>query len=197
MTRKFLQIAVIAIIFLFSGLKTIGQTESFEKDGFKITRTIRQIGSMKVIVSQNKSINHTDPLCTANIRIFKSEKEIDSFEIPADQFDAVGDRYGLLIYEKLLKHHVIISKFGSYDGKTIIINSKGQKFITLGGFCYPDTKKGLLFSVFHSDLSGFSIFDLNTDKELCSITMDQMQLANSLWQLAEVYLEKIVFSDQD
>jgi hypothetical protein len=60
-----------------------------------------------------------------------------------------------------------------------------------------DKKKGMLFSIFHSDKSGFSVFDLNTDKELCSITMDQMQLANSLWQLAEVYLEKIVFSDQD
>jgi hypothetical protein len=50
---------------------------------------------------------------------------------------------------------------------------KGQKFITSGGFCYLDKKKGMLFSIFHSDKSGFSVFDLNTDKELCSITMDK------------------------
>lgn len=172
MTRKIFKNSVIAILFLLHVLTTLGQVESFDKDGYKITRTIKNIDGVKVIISQNKSLSHTDPLCTANIRIFKNNKQIDSLIISDDQFDAVGDKYGLLVYEEMIKNHVIISKFGSYDGKTIIINSKGKKFITIGGICFLDKKNGLLFSIYHSDLSGFSVFDLNTDKELYSITLD-------------------------
>ncbi len=57
-------------------------------------------------------------------------KFLQIFHFPVDQFDAVGDRYGLFVYKKLMKNHVIISEFGSYEGKTIIINSKGQELIT-------------------------------------------------------------------
>lgn len=163
--------AAITFFILLNGLISIGQTESFSKDGFKITRTIKRVDDIMVVVSQSKSLNHTDPLCTATIRILKNDKQIDSLNISDDQFDAVGDRYGLLIYEEPIKKHVIISKFGSYDGKTMIINNKGQLFVSIGGFCSLDMKNGLLFSVYHSDISGFSVFDLNTDKELYSIKL--------------------------
>jgi len=172
MNRKLLRIIAIAVLISLHGLISLGQTESFKKDGFKITRTIRRVGDIKVIISQKKSLNYTDPLCSANIRIFKNDKQIDSLEYLANQLEGVGDRYGLLIYEKPIKNHVIISKFGSYEGKTIIINNKGQKFVTLGGFSSIDVQNGLLFSVYHSDASGLSVFDLNTDKELYSMMSD-------------------------
>jgi len=181
MTRNRLKNAVIAILFLLPALTSLGQVESFEKDGFKTTRTIKNIADVKVIVSQTKSLNHTDPLCSANIKIVKNNKPIDSLKISADQFDAVGDKYRLLVHEELMNNHVIISKFGSYDGKTIIINSKGQKFITIGGFCFLDKENGLLFSNYHSDLSGFSVFDLNTDKELYTITLEQNRAKEFYW----------------
>lgn len=171
MKRKLLRIIAIAVLIFLHGLISIGQTESFNKDGFKITRTIKRVDDIKVIISQNKSLNPTSSPCTANIGIFKKDKQIDSLDIPGNQMEGVGDRYGLLIYDELIKNHVIISKFGSYDGKTIIINNKGQKFVTIGGFSSLDMQNGLLFSAYHSDEGGFSVFDLNTDKELYSITM--------------------------
>lgn len=157
---------------IFPALATIGQTESFIKDGFKITQETRTIGQVKIVISQKKSLTNTDPLCAANIKIFRDTDLLDSLNIPDDQLDAVGDRYGLFVYDELIKNHLVISKFGSYDGQTIFFNSKGQKFITLGGFCYPDKENGLMFSIYHSDIAGFSVFDLNTDKELFSITMN-------------------------
>ena len=171
MKKKLIKITGIVSLILFSGLTTIGQTESFNKGGFKITQTIKTIDNVKVIVSQNKSLTHIDPMCTANIKIFKNDRQIDFFNISNEQFDGVGDRYGLLIYNELIKSHIIISKFGSYDGQNIIINKKGKKFITLGGFSSLDKKNGILFSIYHSDISGFSVFDLNKDKELFSIKM--------------------------
>ena len=174
MKKSLLKITGIVTLILSSGLTTIGQTESFNKDGFKITRAIKIIDPVKVIVSQNKSLTpHTGKDCTATIKIFKNGNPIDSLNISSEEFDGVGDRYGLLVYDEPIKNHVIISKFGSYNGKTIIINNKGQKFITLGGFSSLDKNNGILFSIYHSDASGFSVFDLNKDKELFSITMHE------------------------
>jgi hypothetical protein len=189
MNRKLLNIIAILVLIILHSHVSNAQTESFNKDGYKITRTIRIVDDIKVIISQSKSLNYTNPPCTANIRIFKNDIQIDSLLIPGDQFDGVGDRYGLLIYEKPVKNHVIITKFGSYDGKTIIINNKGRKFVTLGGFSSLDSQNGILFSVYHSDTSGLSVFDLNTDKELYSVIMfDSTAMRNE--RVREFYLYK-------
>ena len=103
-------------------------------------------------------------MCTANIKIFKNDSLIDFYNISNEQFDGVGDRYGLLIYNVPIKNHIIISKFGSYDGQNIIINKKGKKLITLGGFSSLDQRNGILFSIYPSDISGFSVFDLKRKK---------------------------------
>ena len=96
--------------------------------------------------------------------ILKNNIQIDS--IIFNEIEAVGGQYGLLAYSGLIKNHIIISKYGDYDGETIIINAKGEKFITMGGYSFIDNTSGLLFSILDSDLSGFSVFDLNKDKEI-------------------------------
>jgi hypothetical protein len=100
--------------------------------------------------------------------ILKNDILIDSIKF--NDIDAVGGHYGLLVYPELVKNHIIISKYGDYNGETILINDKGEKFITIGGYSYLDNNSGLLFSVWDSDLTGFSIFDLNTDQEIFEIT---------------------------
>ena len=52
MKKSLLKITGIVTLILSSGLTTIGQTESFNKDGFKITRAIKIIDPVKVIVSK-------------------------------------------------------------------------------------------------------------------------------------------------
>jgi hypothetical protein len=181
---------LIATIFvLLMALTANGQTESFVKGEFKVTQTEKAIGDIKIVISQRKSIRHIDPLCTAEIKIFKNGDLTDSLNISDDQFDAVGDRYGLLIYDELIKNHLILSKFGSYDGQTILINNKGQIFTTLGGFSYLDKKNGRLFSIYHSDISGFSVFDLNTDRELFSLTMNNDRV-QEFYLLGDKYFMK-------
>lgn len=170
--KRNLYSSIAVIVFLFHGFLLSGQTESLNVNGFKTTNVTKRIEDISVVISQRKSLNHTDPLCTANIRIFRNDIQIDSLNISDDQFDAVGDNYGLLIYEKLILNHVVISKYGSSDGKTIIVNNRGQKFITIGGFSSLDAQDSLLFSGYHSDISGFSVFDLKMDREIYSILMD-------------------------
>jgi len=171
MEKTLIKITATTCLFLFVVLTSFGQSKSNIKDDVNITKTTKKLDNIQVVISQFKSQVLTDPTCRADIKILKDGLLIDSLVFSSDKFDAVGDRYGLLIYEELIKNHIVITKFGSYNGQTIIINNKGQKFITLGGFCALDTDNGLLFSIYHSDLSGFSVFDLNKDIELFSTTL--------------------------
>lgn len=173
MKQKLVKITGTTCLYLLFVLTSFGQTQSCIRGDFKITKTTKELDNVQVVISQFKSLTQTDPLCRADIKILKDGVLLDSIKISADQFDAVGDRYGLLIYEKQIKNHIVITKFGSYNGQTIIINNKGQKFTTLGGFSSLDNENGLLFSIYHSDLPGFSVFDLNKDKELFSTTLSE------------------------
>jgi hypothetical protein len=130
----------------------------------------KSIKNIDVVITQFKSLNESleIPFCRAKIEILKSGTKIDSINF--SEIEAVGGNYGLIVYDNLVKDHIIISKFGDYDGQTIIVNKKGQKFITVGGYSYFDSTSGLLFSIYDSDLSGLTVFDLNDDKEIFKIT---------------------------
>ena len=149
-------------------LCTIAQTVDTSK--YKVSKIEKEIKDIKIVVTQIKSILGTDPLCRATIQTFQNGLLIDSLNFSASCLDPVGDRYGVYVYDNIVSNHAIISKFGSYDSKAVIVNEIGKVFIVLGGFSYFDEQNNLLFSIHHSDNSGFSIFNLNNDKELVAIT---------------------------
>ncbi len=155
---------IILMVLFFSITDILSQTNN--TDIYKINEIIKTIGKINVKVFQYKSkiSSPNIPQCKAVIRIFDNNNLIDSIEF--SNIDAVGGYYGLLIYPELINNHVVISKYGDYDGRTIIINDKGQKFITIGGYSFLDISEELLFSIYDSDLSGFSVFNFNTDKEI-------------------------------
>jgi hypothetical protein len=167
MKRAINKKTVLIILVLLSGFASIGQVKSSDK--FKVTQITREINDIKVIVSQSKSLIESPgiPHCKADIKIIKNDNPFDSIEFP--DIEAVGGHYGLLVYKELVNGHLIISKYGDYDGETIIINGKGQKFETIGGYSYVDSSSWLLFSIYYSDLAGFSIFDLKDDRELVAL----------------------------
>ena len=158
MIKKF----VLTFQLIIIGLIVFGQS----RESVKMTEIKRDVGNIQVKVIQFKSLIESPdvPICRAKILILKNNIQIDS--IVFNEIEAVGGQYGLLAYSELIKNHIIISKYGDYDGETIIINAKGEKFITIGGYSFIDNTSGFLFSILDSDLSGFSVFDLNKDKEI-------------------------------
>jgi hypothetical protein len=167
MRHRNLKTFITIYLFLFAVLSSFGQQKNSETKETVIEKSIKNID---VIITQYKSLIKSPdiPYCRAKIEIFKNEEKIDSIEF--SEIEAVGGHYGLLVYNEIIKDHIVISKFGDYDGQTIIVNNKGEKFLTIGGCVSVDNDNGLLFSIYNSDLSGFSVFDLNIDKEIFKMT---------------------------
>jgi hypothetical protein len=167
MKLKNSSIFLIFTLTFYFGINSSGQIKS--SNDYLETQIKKSINKIDVIITQYKSLIESPdtPYCKAEIEILKKGIKIDSINF--SKIEPVGGHYGLLTYNELIKNHIVISKFGDYDGKTIIINEKGQKFITIGGCIYVDIKNGLLFSIYNSDLAGISVFDLNKDKEIFKI----------------------------
>lgn len=129
----------------------------------KVTTIERQINDVKIIVKQIKSLVESPnvPLCKAEILVSNSNKLLDSLKF--DAIEALGGCYGFIVYSQLIDNHLIISKYGDYDGRTIVINENGRMVSIVGGNVYYDEESSLLFSIYDSDLSGFSIYDLKSD----------------------------------
>jgi len=120
------------------------------------------INDIEVFIDQ-KRVN--DFACRSLVIINnKKNKEIDTIKITSEP---VGGNFGLSCIHKLETHYVI-SKYGDYEGKTIIINAKGKIFEFDGGDTYYDIRNQLIFSVFSSDLNGLNVFDLKADSIIFS-----------------------------
>lgn len=165
---KRIVIIITTLITLLSGSVTCKRSDPNER--IRVTSLRRELNDITVVISQQKRMIDTlgIPPCRADIRLLNNGRLIDS--IIYTGIDPVGGQYGLLVYSGLVNNHLIISKFGDFDGETIIINDKGQHFETIGGQIYADTINGLLFSIYDSFLSGFSVFDVNKEKEIFRMT---------------------------
>jgi len=132
-----------------------------------ISKTEKSLQTVNIQISQFKLKTVDNPLlstCKANIYIFKDITKIDSINFL--EIEPVGGNYGLMIYKFIVENHLVITKYGDYQGLTIVINEKGEKFIMDGGFVSIDRERKLLFSISASDSFGFSVFDLELDSEV-------------------------------
>jgi hypothetical protein len=134
--------------------------ESIESDTFKLK-------DIEIILRQElPSENNPMFSCHSSIYIIKSSKKVDSLKFR--EIEAVGGYYGFRNAQKI-ENHFMVTKHGDYDGRTIIINQNGKIFNLIGGQPFLDKEQNFVFSIFDSDLSGFSIFDLNNDSLLLAI----------------------------
>ena len=118
------------------------------------------------IVQKTPPKDTYDFSCHSKIISRKDNKTIDSLIFK--YMEAVGGSYGLT-NPIIINNHIILTKHGDYDGRTIVINENGQIFNIIGGENYIDEDAGLLFTIFESDLSGYAVFDLKSDSLIMSV----------------------------
>jgi hypothetical protein len=83
--------------------------------------------------------------------------------------EAVGGCSGFYFPDKQpTKNLIVVSKFGDYDGRLLIINDKGELKDYLGGKFYVSADSKYLFSNYDSDLSGTTIVDLTKNESIYS-----------------------------
>ncbi len=136
------------------------------KESPKLIKTEKEynLESVKVLLSQEKS-EGSGVTCSAKIDIFKNGKKVDSLKFSPE---AVGGDYGISNGVKLTDH-LVFTKHGDYDGRTLIINNNGKLHNVAGGINYIDKEAQILFANYESDLGGFSIFDLKGDSVIMEI----------------------------
>jgi hypothetical protein len=167
MNQKFKVLNLILIVVI--SISTRGQTKSNFSENYSVSKNEKSLNTVNIQISQFKLKtvdNPSLPVCEAIIYIFKNAVKIDSIHF--HDIEPVGGNYGLMIYKVPIENHLIITKYGDYQGLTIIINEKGEKFIMDGGFVCIDRERKLLFSISVSDIYGFTVFDLKSDKIIFS-----------------------------
>jgi len=167
MLKASFKISVIFIALLHKCVVSLAQ--DYDPNEVSISDFAQEIGDITVEIAQYKPIDYIKSkfYCSADIKIFKNETLIDS--IVFNEIEPVGGHFGLLVYPNVIMNHLIITKYGDYDGRTIIINDQGQIYSTIGGYVFVDYENGYLFSSYDSDYTGISVFDLKNDVELLKI----------------------------
>lgn len=101
--------------------------------------------------------------CKSRIRIIENNQIKN--EINYNEIEAVGGAHGVLAPEKQPSNQVfVLSKFGDYNGQIIVINKDGKVLTFNGGSYFITKNKKYLVSNWDSDLSGISIYNLETNK---------------------------------
>lgn len=123
-----------------------------------------KLSDITVTVAQTRN-DGTEFYCKCSLIISRNHKIIDGlFFAP----EPLGGDYGISEPVRI-NNHLIFSKHGDYDGRTIIINSSGNVYNIIGGINYYDSDNGFLFSLYESDLGGLAVFDLKNDELLIDI----------------------------
>lgn len=93
------------------------------------------------------------------IRTYVNDYPVDSSEYTPE---AVGGYMGISSGVKLACH-MIFTKHGDYNGRTLIVNAAGHIESIIGGDNFIDAESNLLFTTWESDDAGFAVYDLNRD----------------------------------
>jgi hypothetical protein len=80
--------------------------------------------------------------------------------------------------EQTRKNYFILSKFGDYDGRILIIDTSGKIKSFIGGHYYLSVDNRYLFSPYSSDLSGLTVYDLLKNQVLFSADTIRTYLAD-------------------
>lgn len=102
--------------------------------------------------------------CSAKMKIFKNNKEINSFEYI--NIDAVGSCAGVSFPKNQFSNKFLFGcKYGDYDGRVIQIDLNGKMVDYTGGNYFVTNDKKYLISEWYSDLRGITIIDIENGKE--------------------------------
>jgi hypothetical protein len=161
---------LLTMLFLTTILSS-GQTISpfkdkdFPADKFIVKKEQRTLGTITIELTHAKPKKQDDPkqfMCRTWLTIKDKNKLIKELDQDAN---SVGGCSGLFFPDSQPnKDLIIISKFGDYDGRLLIVNNKGEFKDYLGGTFYVSNDNRYLFTNYDSDLSGVSIVDLTKNE---------------------------------
>lgn len=120
--------------------------------------------TIKLIKINSKADDNENAFyCRAWLKVLRNDSTIDSL-----YFDNMIPGKGCAgIYmdnHQPIPNHFILTKFGDFDGRTLIINHLGIIRNITGGKYFITRDKRFLFSIYESDLSGIAVFDFRYDK---------------------------------
>lgn len=137
----------------------------------KACTTSVSLNDIKVEIRNYKNIKKfADFYCRGKIVIFKNTQSVDSVQF--DKINQTGN-YGLFLHHDIIPDHVLISKFGNEENKTIIVNNSGTFFILNGNNIYIDTLKKVLFVLNTNYPEQVTLFDYQ--KDLVILQYNNMQ----------------------
>jgi hypothetical protein len=87
-----------------------------------------------------------------------------------------------------LENYFILSKFGSYEGETLLIDTTGKLIVLSGGSFSLSRDKKYLFSIWDSDLSGITIYDLTNKKTLLNKEIEEPRYTDIYFQDGKYYV---------
>ncbi len=94
------------------------------------------------------------------IRTYVNSIPVDSLKYTPE---AVGGYMGISVGVQL-GNHMLFTKHGDYNGRTLIVNAAGKIESIIGGDNFVDEDSSLLFTTWESDDAGFAVYDLSNDK---------------------------------
>lgn len=141
------------------------KTELREKENPIKSQVVYQIGNVQVKLTQTKS-DGTSFYCKSNIVSSIDHKIVDSISF---DHEPIGGYYGISMPIKI-ENHLIFTKHGDYDGRTILVNENGKISNIIGGKNNYDPESNLLFTQYYSDLNGFAVFNMKSDSLVLEIS---------------------------
>jgi hypothetical protein len=169
------------ITFLLLTVSLFGQQNKpivqFKKTDYPASKFVTKVdtsllGQVQIIITMTHPKNSSVAkfLCRSWLTIKKNNKILEQkyFDI-----EPVGGCSGLYTPTKQpCKDYFIISKFGDYEGQTLLIDTTGKLTILTGGAFSTSTDNNYLFATYDSDISGITIYDLKSKKLILSKEKD-------------------------
>ena len=160
-------------IFLIFTISLFGQqnkqTFHFKKTDYPASKFVTKsdtslLGQVQIIITMTHPKNSSVAkfLCRSWLTIKKNDNVLNQKYYDTEP---VGGCSGLYTPTKQpCKDYFIISKFGDYEGQTLLIDTTGKLTSLAGGAFSMSTDNNYLFATYDSDISGITIYDLKNKK---------------------------------
>ncbi len=176
------------------------QIPQFKKSSYPDSKFITKCDTFKlglvniiITMTQPKENSSEKFSCRSWLTIRKKNKIIhqEFYDI-----EPVGGCSGLYVPAiQPCSNYFIFSKFGDYNGQTLIIDSTGKLTTLTGGAFSISNNKNYLFATYDSDISGITVYDLKNKKTVLSQeSKDERQFLNFYFQDNKYFVS--IFNDK-
>jgi hypothetical protein len=169
---------VLTFIFWFLAMTAFGQDDKYivfnksdyPTEKYSIKADTFNFKNYKIELTQikladYKNYDNTSLSCRIWLTVKNGNKVSDRLFI--NDCESLGGCSGIYYSdEQTVKNYFILSKFGDYDGQIIIIDISGKIKTYFGGQYFLSGDNKYLFSIYDSDLSGLTVYDLSQNKVL-------------------------------